>query len=197
MKYTPSVVEPAFGIGRIIYAILEHSFSQRNGNEQRCVMSFPPFVAPIKVGIYQLVKNSAFEPFLNRIQSSFVKDAISVKVDDGSVTIGRRYARADEIGIPFGVTIDFQTLIDDTVTVRDRDTMAQIRVPISSLTKLIGNLVLGDVSWATAMKCFNVVNQEGDDAYTEDEKGAEKKPVVVETYTRGSFSRPNPSFGAK
>lgn len=203
VKYTPNVVEPAFGIGRVMYAILEHSFSQREGDEQRCVMSFPPAVAPIKVGIFRLINNIAFEPIINRIQDSFVSSAIVVKVDSSSGTIGRRYARADEIGIPFGVTIDFQTLIDSTVTVRDRDTMSQIRVPSSSLTKLISNLVSGEVVWATAMKCFTIVNAGGDDAGEETEgKSADKKvaavaPVVVETYTRGSFSRPNPAFSSK
>lgn len=202
VKYTPSVVEPAYGIGRIMYAILEHAFSQRNGDEQRCVMSFPSIVAPIKVGIFQLIKNPAFEPFINRTQSSFVNAGISVKVDSGSGTIGRRYARADEIGIPFGVTIDFQTLLDGTVTVRDRNTMAQIRVPSNSLTKLIGNLISGEIMWSTAMKYFTVVNAGGDDSdYEEGERGDKKpaivSPIIVETFTRGSFSRPNPACGAK
>ena len=186
-----------------MYAILEHSFSQREGDEQRCVMSFPPAVAPIKVGIFRLINNVAFEPIINRIQDSFVSAAIAVKVDSSSGTIGRRYARADEIGIPFGVTIDFQTLIDGTVTVRDRDTMSQIRVPSGSLVKLINNLVTGEVAWANALKCFTVVNAGGDEAGEEtDGKSSDKNvaavsPIVVETFTRGSFSRPNPAFSSK
>ena len=201
VKYTPNVVEPAFGIGRVMYAVLEHSFSQREGDEQRCVMSFPPAVAPVKVGIFRLINNAAFEPFIHRISNALVDSAIAVKVDSSSGTIGRRYARADEIGIPFGVTIDFQTLIDLTVTVRDRDSMAQIRVPIGSLVQLISNLISGEISWNIAMKCFTIINPGGEEAA---EDGGESKsnnstlnPVVVEKFTRGSFSRPNPDYKKK
>ena len=197
VKYTPSVVEPAFGIGRIMYAILEHAFSQRNGDEQRCVMSFKSIISPIKVGIFRLINNPAFEPVIHRLHTAFIDAAITVKVDSSSGTIGRRYARADEIGIAFGVTIDFQTLIDNTVTVRDRDTMTQIRVPGSSLVKLINNLVNGHISWSNALKCFTVVNTGGDDGTDkEGEKvtSAVVSPTVVEVFTRGSFSRPNPEL---
>lgn len=197
VKYTPSVVEPAFGIGRIMYAILEHSFSQRDGDEQRCVMSFPPIVAPIKAGIFRLINNPAFEPFIHRLGNAFIDAAIAVKVDSSSGTIGRRYARSDEIGIAYGITIDFQTLIDGTVTVRDRDTMSQIRVPGSNVVKLISNLVSGELSWAMAMKCFTVVNAGGDDdTEGEGKVAAFAAPTVVEFSTRGSFSRPNPQFKA-
>ena len=65
IKYTPSVIEPSYGIGRILYAILEHSFSQRDGDEQRCVMAFKPCVAPIKVGIFRLINNPSFDPIGN------------------------------------------------------------------------------------------------------------------------------------
>ncbi len=203
-KYTPSVVEPAFGIGRIIYAVLEHSFSQREGDDQRCVMSFSPCVAPIKVGIYRLLNNAQFEPFIQKIRNALQAANITNKVDSSAGTIGRRYARSDELGIAFGVTIDFQTIIDDTVTVRERDTMAQIRVPYSALVDLIRNLVAQTITWETAMKRFTVINSGGDAADDEQEGKQETKqeskpaaaqaPVVVERFTRGSFSRPNTAF---
>ena len=203
-KYTPSVVEPAFGIGRIIYAVLEHSFSQRDGDEQRCVMSFHPCVAPIKVGIYRLLNNPQFEPFIYKIRSALQSANITNKVDSSAGTIGRRYARSDELGIAFGVTIDFQTLIDDTVTVRERDSMSQIRVPFSSLVGLIQSLVSESIKWDTAMRRFTVINAGGDAEQEEEGKSsAESKssasvapaaPVIVERFTRGSFSRPNVNF---
>lgn len=202
-KYTPSVVEPAFGIGRIIYAVLEHSFSQREGDEQRCVMSFSPCVTPIKVGIYRLLNNAQFEPSIQKIRNALQAANITNKVDSSSGTIGRRYARSDELGISFGVTIDFQTIIDDTVTVRERDSMAQIRVPYSALIDLIRSLVAQTITWETAMKRFTVINAGGDAADDEPEgkqeskqesKPAAQAAVVVERFTRGSFSRPNAAF---
>lgn len=117
-KYTPSVIEPSYGIGRILYAVLEHAFSQRENDAQRCVMAFKPSVAPIKVGIYRLVNNPGFDVVVSRIKDLLHSENITCKVDSSSGTVGRRYARADELGIPFGVTIDFQTLLDNSVTVR-------------------------------------------------------------------------------
>ncbi|KAH9266297.1 hypothetical protein BASA83_010681 [Batrachochytrium salamandrivorans] len=90
-EYTPSVIEPSFGIGRILYALLEHSYYVREGDEQRAVFKFP------------------------------------AAVDDSTGSIGRRYARNDELGTPFAITIDFQTVNDKTVTLRERDTTKQIR----------------------------------------------------------------------
>lgn len=117
-KYTPSVIEPSFGIGRVLYAVLEHAFSQRDGDEQRCVMAFRPTVAPIKVGIYRLINHAPFDPIVSRIRDLLHNEDITCKVDSSSGTVGRRYSRADELGIPFGITIDFQTLLDQSVTVR-------------------------------------------------------------------------------
>jgi glycyl-tRNA synthetase len=117
-KYTPSVIEPSYGIGRILYAVLEHAFSQRDGDEQRCVMAFRPVVAPVKVGIYRLINHAPFDTVVNRIKDLLHSQDITCKVDSSSGTVGRRYSRADELGIPFGVTIDFQTLLDNSVTVR-------------------------------------------------------------------------------
>jgi glycyl-tRNA synthetase len=117
-KYTPSVIEPSYGIGRILYAVLEHAFSQREGDEQRCVMAFRPSVAPVKVGIYRLINHAPFDPVVARIKDLLHSQDITCKVDSSSGTVGRRYARADELGIPFGVTVDFQSLLDNSVTLR-------------------------------------------------------------------------------
>lgn len=117
-KYTPSVIEPSYGIGRILYAVLEHAFSQRDGDEQRCVMAFRPTVAPVKVGIYRLINHAPFDPVVARVKDLLHSQDITCKVDSSSGTVGRRYSRADELGIPFGITIDFQTLLDYSVTVR-------------------------------------------------------------------------------
>ena len=196
IKYTPSVIEPSYGIGRILYAILEHAFSQRDGDEQRCVMAFKPCVAPIKVGIYRLINNASFDPIVSSIQETLLRANIPNRVDSTSGTVGRRYARSDELGIPFGVTIDFQTLLDDAVTVRGRDSVSQIRVPLSRLLGLLQSLIQETVTWEQAMTKFVVVNVGGGDDDDDDDKGDKKesKPVsaitTVETTFRGSFTRP-------
>jgi glycyl-tRNA synthetase len=207
-KYTPSVIEPSFGIGRILYAVLEHSFSQRGGDTQRCVMSFRPAVAPVKVGIYRLINHAPFDPLVARVRDLLHAKDITCRVDSSSGTVGRRYSRSDELGIPFGVTVDFRSLLDDSVTVRDRDSMAQVRVPIANLLSLIDALVRETLTWETVMQRFVVVST-GGEAEEADEGGAaaaagpasavSASPVVVEYTTRGSFSRPNPATagGAK
>ncbi len=228
-RYTPSVIEPSYGVGRILYAVLEHAFSQRSADEQRCVMAFKPCVAPIKVGIYRLINHTPFDVYVQQIKDilqgkyKFIylllcqmssshpsslsllrigDNNIATRVDSSSGSLGRRYARSDELGIPFGITVDFQTLLDQTVTLRDRDTMAQVRIPISSLAGVVSRLIDESLSWETVMKKFIVVNAGGDDA-DEDEEDAKKKdatkaaalavvtPTVVEYSARGSFSRPN------
>ena len=77
-----------------------------------------------------------------------IKAGISNKVDDTGVTVGKRYARTDECGIPFAITVDFDTLKDDTVTLRDLDSMKQIRLPISDLTELVNDLITSYTQWS-------------------------------------------------
>jgi len=139
--FTPHVIEPSFGIGRIIYCIFEHAFRQREGDEQRTYLSLVPAMAPVKVSILPLFKKEEFQRFVPEIASALRTAGISSKVDESGESIGRRYARTDEIGVPFGITIDHTTAEDNTVTVRERDSTEQIRVPIPDLPGLIGHLV--------------------------------------------------------
>ena len=115
------------------------------------------------------------------------------RVDSTSGTVGRRYARSDELGIPFGITIDFQTLLDDAVTVRDRDSMSQVRVPLSRLLGLIQSLVQETTTWEEVLTKFVVVNvgggEEEEDGDKKDSKPASTITTVESTF-RGSFSRP-------
>ena len=201
VKYTPSVIEPSFGIGRIIHSVLEHAFTQREGDENRCVMRFKPCVAPIKVGVYRLINNPEFDIYVADIQSALHSAGIIVKVDSSSGTVGRRYARADELGIPFGVTIDFQTLLDDSVTVRERDTMTQIRLKISNLVEVLSGLISEQVSWEKVASRFQLVTTGGID---DDDTGnnisnsnglgtKSGETLYVERTLRGTFSRPVPT----
>ena len=130
VKVLPHVFELSMGIDRSLYTILEHSFQDDKKND-RIVLSLKPYLAPVHVGILSLVKKDglsekAEEIFLN----------LRTKYDtflDHSGAIGRRYRRLDEVGAPFAVTVDHQTLQDGTVTVRERDSMNQERIKISDL----------------------------------------------------------------
>ncbi|EFO98015.1 CRE-GARS-1 protein [Caenorhabditis remanei] len=151
-EITPSVIEPSYGIGRIMYALLEHSFRQREGDEQRTFLAFKPLVAPIKCSILPISANETLVPVMEAVKEELARYELSYKVDDSSGTIGRRYARTDEIGIPFGITVDFDSdkTTPHTVTIRHAETMSQIRLPISELGRLISDLVAGRQQWSDA-----------------------------------------------
>jgi len=92
--------------------------------------------------------------FVPRIVSILTESAISSKVDDSGATIGKRYSRTDEIGIPFGLTIDHDTVTTDTVTLRERNSTAQVRVKIDEIASVIQKLVSGQLTWDEVRKRF-------------------------------------------
>ncbi|MEM3404026.1 MAG: glycine--tRNA ligase [Nitrososphaeria archaeon] len=130
-KFIPHVVEPSFGIERIICATLEHAYSER---ENRVILSLKEDIAPYKFAVFPLVKKDGLDEKAKEVFNMIKAEGISVLYDDDG-SIGRRYARVDEIGVPNAITIDYQTLEDDTVTVRKRDTWDQNRVKISEVLK--------------------------------------------------------------
>ena len=142
-SFTPGVIEPSFGIGRIMYCLFEHSFYWREGDEARMVLRLKPLVAPIKVTVFPLLSDDRLVARTAGIATQLTAAGIFNKVDTTGVTIGKRYARTDEIGVPFAITIDHRTLEDDTVTVRERDSCDQIRVPVADVVSLISKLVSG------------------------------------------------------
>ncbi|XP_021844746.1 glycine--tRNA ligase, mitochondrial 1 [Spinacia oleracea] len=149
--FTPSVIEPSFGIGRIIYCLYEHSFytrASKAGDEQLNVFRFPPLVAPIKCTVFPLVQNQDYEKVAGQIVKSLAAAGISHKIDTTGTSIGKRYARTDELGVPFAITVDSI----DSVTVRERDSKQQIRVPVDEVSSVIkevtdGQSTWGDVQW--------------------------------------------------
>ncbi|XP_043922798.1 glycine--tRNA ligase [Protopterus annectens] len=145
----PNVIEPSFGIGRIMYTVFEHTFRIREGDEQRTYFSFPATVAPFKCSVLPLSQNQEFMPFVQQLSEALTRNGVSHKVDDSSGSIGRRYARTDEIGLAFGITIDFDTVnkTPHTATLRDRDSMRQIRAEISELPAIVRDLANGFLSW--------------------------------------------------
>jgi len=188
IKYTPSVIEPSFGIGRILYALLEHSFYIRpeDESEQRCVMKFNPRVAPFKVAVLPISSNDECNVIVERIASNLMEEDISTRVDTSSASLGRRYARCDEIGVPFCVTVDFETLKDGSVTLRERDSTSQVRMSQESLVKVIHDFVHGKLDWNSDefQQKFTKVGGETNN------QEQEKPSIVVEDTGRGKFYRP-------
>jgi glycyl-tRNA synthetase len=131
-RYVPHVVEPAAGVGRTVLALLCDAYDEDEiGGERRTVLRLKPSMAPVKVAVLPLV-NKAGMPELAREVYEDLRGRIPSEYDAGG-SIGRRYRRQDEIGTPFGVTVDGQSTEDSTVTLRDRDTLEQERVPIAEL----------------------------------------------------------------
>ncbi len=128
-EFVPHVAEPSFGLERILYATLECAYRKKNG---RTILSLPVKIAPIKVAVFPLVKRDGLPEKARKIYNLLRKHGIKCIYND-KYSIGKLYAEADEIGIPYSVTIDYETLKNDTVTVRDRDTWEQIRMPIALL----------------------------------------------------------------
>ncbi|OLD31873.1 MAG: glycine--tRNA ligase [Thaumarchaeota archaeon 13_1_40CM_2_39_13_2] len=137
-KVLPHIFELSMGIDRSLYTILEHSLMEDKQND-RIVLSLKPYLAPVHIGILSLVKKDGLAEKAEEIFSK-----IKRKYDaflDHSGAIGRRYRRLDEVGAPFAVTIDHQTLQDDTVTIRSRDSMSQERIKISDLDSHIAKAI--------------------------------------------------------
>jgi len=137
-KVLPHVFEISMGIDRSLYTILEHNLHDDKEHE-RIVLSLKPYLSPIHVGILSLVKKDGLKEKTDEIYLQ-----IKRKYDaflDHSGAIGRRYRRLDEIGTPFAVTVDHQTLKDETVTMRKRDSMEQQRVKISELDSIIAESI--------------------------------------------------------
>lgn len=153
-EYTPNVIEPSFGIGRILYSLIEHIFYTRPEDATRGVLAFPPKLAPTKVLIVPLSGNKEFNPIVDKISRAMRKEGIANRIDDSSATIGKRYARNDELGTPFGVTVDFQTLKDGTITLRERDSMKQIRSSVDKIVEVVRNMVDMKESWEKVLERF-------------------------------------------
>jgi glycyl-tRNA synthetase len=132
-RYTPAVIEPAAGADRATLAFLVDAYDEEViGDDTRVVLRLHPRLAPVKAAVLPLVRKDG-QPELGReIVAKLRKRGLQVEYDEGG-SIGKRYRRQDEIGTPFAVTIDHQTLEDQTVTVRDRDSLEQIRVAIDAL----------------------------------------------------------------
>ena len=133
-RYIPYVIEPSLGVERTVLAMLCNAYEEEElENDTRIVLHLHPALAPYKVAVLPLQKKlgekgmEVYRTLQKRYSATY----------DESASIGKRYRRQDEIGTPFCVTVDFDTLEDNTVTVRERDSMAQIRLPVEKLTEYL------------------------------------------------------------
>ena len=131
-RYLPYVIEPSSGVDRTLLAVLVDAYDEEvAGKETRVVLHIKPEIAPVKVAILPLSRNEKLLPMSSEV-SRLLRPHFMTQYDDAQ-SIGRRYRRQDEIGTPYCVTIDFQSLEDNQVTVRERDSMQQVRVPVPGL----------------------------------------------------------------
>lgn len=141
---TPHIIEPSFGVGRLVYTVLAHSYREDEiDGEQRTRLAMPPEVAPTTVGVFPLMDRDGLGERARELAGELREAGLEVTYDD-SGAIGRRYRRQDEIGTPFCVTVDYDTLEEETVTVRERDSTEQVRVPVSEVAETLRDLRDGE-----------------------------------------------------
>jgi len=150
-RYFPTVIEPSFGIDRILYAVLQHAFhvgKERDGvdSESYNLLKLLSGIAPIQAAVFPLFNKAAMKDMARSIADQLSDHGYSAVLDD-SGSIGKRYARMDEVGTPYCITVDHQSLEDGTVTIRDRDSTRQKRIDTTAIPELLGNLLSGSVAF--------------------------------------------------
>ena len=132
-RYIPYIIETSAGLTRSVLMVLSDAYEEEqiDENDTRTVLRFHPKVAPVTVGVFPLVKKDGLAELAREIEHD-LREEFTTFYDQGGA-IGRRYRRMDEIGTPYGITVDYQTKEDKTVTLRFRDSMEQVRVPIAEL----------------------------------------------------------------
>lgn len=141
-RFTPHVIEPSAGADRATLAFLCEAFQEDVvENDTRTVLKFHPRLAPIKTAVFPLVKRDGMPEKAQAVHHQLRERFASFYDEKGA--IGRRYRRQDEAGTPYCITVDGQTLTDDTVTIRDRDSLKQWRVPLANIDLLVSDLISG------------------------------------------------------
>jgi glycyl-tRNA synthetase len=136
-SFVPSVIEPSAGVDRTCLAVLCDAYHEEEvEGETRVVLRLHPRLAPIKAGVFPLVKKDGLAEIARTLEQKLRKKFPTFYDQAGA--IGRRYRRMDEVGTPFGICIDYQTKEDETVTIRDRDTMQQVRVKMDEVADYVG-----------------------------------------------------------
>jgi glycyl-tRNA synthetase len=142
-RFVPHVVEPSFGSDRLFYIALEYAYQEK---DNRVVMSFPRSIAPMQLGVYPLVSKDGLAEKATQLHNLLTQEGFTAEFDEAG-SIGRRYARADEAGIPLGITVDYDTMENETVTIRDRDSWQQVRTKIKDLPDLLHKYFRGKTNF--------------------------------------------------
>ncbi|MDH5481898.1 MAG: glycine--tRNA ligase [Candidatus Bathyarchaeota archaeon] len=148
--FIPHVIEPSFGSDRLVQVALEYAYRTKG---ERALLSFPQDIAPIQAGVYPLVSKDGLPEKASEVYKMMLDEGFVVEYDEAG-SIGRRYARADEVGVPLGITVDYETLSEKTVTIRDRDSWKQVRTRIGDLPALLRNYFRGKTSFEDLGKPF-------------------------------------------
>ena len=139
-KFVPHVFELSAGIARTVYVVLDLAFrKEKRGKEERIFLDLPARIAPYLVAVFPLVKKDGLEEKAREIFNELNESSFAVFFDEKG-SIGKRYARIDEISVPYAVTVDYDTMKDNTVTLRERNSMSQKRVKIEALPELLWKL---------------------------------------------------------
>jgi len=149
-RFIPHVVEPSFGSDRLVYVALEYAYRVKDG---RAVLSFPRDIAPIQIGVYPLMNKDGLPEKALEVHKTLLDEGFVAEYDETG-SIGRRYARADEVGVPLGITVDYETLSNNTCTIRDRDSWKQVRSPIEDLPELLHKYYRGKINFEDLGKPF-------------------------------------------
>jgi glycyl-tRNA synthetase len=140
-KFIPYIIETSAGLNRTLLTCLVDAYGEdTQDGEPRTFLSLSPALAPVKVGVFSLVKKDGLREIADNIANDLRQ--IGTVFADHTGSIGKRYRRMDEIGTPWGITVDYQTKEDNTVTLRDRDTLEQTRVSADQLKKMISEKLL-------------------------------------------------------
>jgi len=134
-RFIPHVIEPSFGSDRLAYVALEYAYATKN---DRVILKLPRDIAPIELAVLPLVSKDGLPEKAEQLYNALIREGFMAERDEAG-SIGRRYARFDEIGTPLCITVDYKTLEDETVTIRNRDSWRQVRKPIKELPRLLSD----------------------------------------------------------
>lgn len=139
-RFVPHVVEPSYGLDRLVYVSMESNYERKN---KRNIFHFPPYIAPYQVGVFAIMRKDGLPGKAKEVRDLLIRNGFWVVYDE-SGSIGRRYARSDEIGVPLAVSIDYKTLEEGVITIRDRDSWQQVYLDVSELPEMLESYFKGE-----------------------------------------------------
>lgn len=147
-----------------MYSIFEHCFKVREKDAQRTYFDFPVHISPFKCSLLPLQNHAGLNQIVKDVKKLLIQHGITNKVDDSGQSIGKRYARTDECGIPYAITVDFDTINDQTVTLRQLDSMLQVRLPIADLPLCMNQLIAQTLTWQSVIEKYGLCDTSAQDA---------------------------------